>query len=160
MILTLLLRLFLLFHETIRKSKCRDKLWPGGAYARLYYFVFSNKTFLEIGQATYDTLLHGGTVVWCANHTGIIAMKWLVEDPFSRSLSCPSTPCCQHRTVPDFDVAAICQTPGRSWWVRLPSNIKEKGMGCLANRRKGVLVFWWLGRDGTDRTGACTGEKN
>ena len=68
--------------------------------------------------------------------------------------------CGQHRTVPDFDVAAICQTPGRSWWVRLPSNIKEKGMGCLANRRKGVLVFWWLGRDGTDRTGACTGEKN
>ena len=69
-------------------------------------------------------------------------------------------PCCQHRTVPDFDVAAICQTPGRSWWVRLPSNLSEKGMGCLANRRKGVLVFWWLGRDGTDRTGACTGEKN
>ena len=70
------------------------------------------------------------------------------------------TLCGQHRTVPDFDVAAICQTPGRSCWVRLPSNLSEKGMGCLANRRKGVLVFWWLGRDGTDRTGACTGEKN
>ena len=68
--------------------------------------------------------------------------------------------CGQHRTVPDFDVAAICQTPGRSWWVRLPSNLSEKRMGCLASRRKGVLVFWWLGRDGTDRTGACTGEKN
>merc|ERR1712055_1024410 len=71
-----------------------------------------------------------------------------------------TAPCCQHRTVPDFDVAAICHTPGRSCWVRLPSNIKEKGMGCLASRRKGVLVFWWLGRDGTDRTGACTSEKN
>ena len=68
--------------------------------------------------------------------------------------------CGQHRTVPDCDVAAICQTPGRSCWVRLPSNIKEKGMECLASRRKGVLVFWWLRRDGTDRTGACTGEKN
>ncbi len=34
------------------------------------------------------------------------------------------------------------------------------GMGCLASRRKGVLVFWWLGQDGTDRTGACTSEKN
>ena len=70
------------------------------------------------------------------------------------------TLCCQHRTVPYFDVAAICQTPGRSWWVRLPSNMNEKGMGCLASRRKGVLVFCRLARSDGSRTGACTGEKN
>ena len=72
---------------------------------------------------------------------------------------CPA-PCCQHSTVPDFDVAAIVQTPGRSWGVRLPSNLSEKGMGCLDSRRKGVLVFCRLARSDGSRTGACTGEKN